>query len=184
MIDVGFRELKDTVADLRNKQSVRRPYFMSASIPVPNGGRAKATLVCDQDADIAVCGLNGTVVAPADVYGRRLPFASTIWPIPYPGGIVIDGWAERGLNMRVYASSDKEDTLSDPEHFMDAKTMLQPGYKIGGFSRPYPFLRYLQRDSKLTFEFINTDTYGVGDGNVFHFVSLILTCRKYEPFTR
>jgi hypothetical protein len=179
MIDVGFRELKDTVVDLRNKQSVRRPYFMSASIPVPNGGRAKATLVCDQDADIQVSGLNGTVIAPSDALGRR--FATlTIWPMPGVSG----GYCDRGLIMRVYASSDKEDTLSDPENFMDAKTMLQPGYKIGGFSRPYPFSRYLQRDSKLTFEFINTDTYGVESGNVFHFVSLVLTCRKYEPFTR
>lgn len=179
MIDVGFRELKDTVVDLRNKQAVRRPYFMSASIPVPNGGRAKATLVCDQDADIQVCGINGTVIAPSDVYGRRYN-TLTIWPMPGSAG----GYAERGLIMRAYASSDKEDTLSDPENFMDVKTMLQPGYKIGGFSRPYPFSRYLQRDSKLTFEFINNDTYGVGEGTVFHFVSLVLTCRKYEPFTR
>lgn len=179
MIDVGFRELKDTVVDLRNKQAVRRPYFMSASVPVPNGGRAKATLVCDQDADIQVCGLNGTVIAPANVLGHRFN-TITIWPMPGAAG----GYADRGLIMRIYASSDKEDTLSDPEHFMDVKTMLQPGYKIGGFSRPYPFSRYLQRDSKLTFEFINTDTYGVESGNVFHFVSLVLTCRKYEPFTR
>lgn len=176
MLEVGFRELKDTVVDLRNKQSVRRPYFLSASIPVPNNGRAKATLVCDQDADIEVCGLNGTVVAPADVFGRRAAGSLTIWPMAN----VAAGYAERGLFMRVYASSDKEDTLSDPENFMDVKTFLQPGYMIGAFSRPFPFTRYLQRDSKLTFEFLNKDT----TSELFHFVSLTLTCRKYEPFTR
>lgn len=181
MIEVGFRELKDTVVDMRNKQAIRRAYFLSASIPVPNGGRAKATLVCDQDADIMVMGFNGSIVAPATVAGQRAGRASTIWPAPSNNGN-IDGYAERGLLMRIYASSDKEDTLSDPENFMDAKTMLQPGYQIGTFSRPFPFKRYLQRDSKLTFEFINTDT--ANRGEVFHFVSLVLSCRKYEPFTR
>lgn len=181
MIDVGFRELKDTMVDMRNKQAVRRTYFLSASIPVPNGGKAKATLVCDQDADIQVMGFNGSVVAPSDVHGRRLPNTSTIWPVPSNNGAV-DGYAERGLIMRIYASSDKEDTLSDPENFMDVKTMLQPGYQIGAFSRPYPFRRYLQRDSKLTFEFINNDTANIG--TAFHFVSLVLSCRKFEPFTR
>ena len=182
MIDVGFRDLKDTVVSMRNRQSVSRPYFMSASIPVPNGGRGKATLVCDEDADIQVCGFNGTIIAPSDVFGRRLPNTSTIWPLPYAGGVAIDGWAERGLIIRIYASSDKEDTLSDPEKFFDAKMMIQPGYKLGGFSRPYPFTRYLQRSGKLTFEFINTDTSNIG--TAYHFVSLVLTCRKYEPFTR
>lgn len=180
MIDVGFRELKDTVVSLRNRQSVSRPFFMSASIPVPNGGRAKATLVCDEDADIHICGFNGTVIAPADVYGRRLA-TSTIWPVPVNNGVV-DGYAERGLTMRIYAASDKEDTLSDPEHFFDVKNMIQPGYQLGAFSRPYPFTRYLQRSGKLTFEFLNTDTAHIG--TAYHFVSLVLTCRKYEPFTR
>ena len=183
MIDVGFRELKDNLSDMRNKQAVRRPYFMSASIPVPNNGRAKATLVCDQDADIMVCGLNGSIVAPSDVNGRRLSSQSTIWPIAVSGGLAIDGFAERGISMRVYASSEKELQLSDPLNFMDAKMFLQPGYRIGGFSRPMPFTRYLQRDSKLTFEFLNSDT-ATGAAPVFHFVTLILACRKYEPFTK
>lgn len=184
MIDVGFRELKDNLADMRNKQTVRRTYFMSASIPVPNGGRAKATMVCDQDADIMVYGLNGSIVAPSDVYGRRLSSQATIWPMAEFGGIGgIAGFAERGISMRAYDSSSKELQLSDPLNFMDAKMFLQPGYRIGGFSRPMPFTRYLQRDSKLTFEFLNSDTE-TGETPVFHFVTLILTCRKYEPFTK
>ncbi len=181
MIDVGFRELKDTVVSLRNRQSVSRPFFLSTSIPVPNGGRGKATVVCDEDADIHICGLNGTVIAPADEHGRRLANTTTIWPVPANNG-VIAGYAERGLIMRIYASSDKEDTLSDPENFFDVKNMIQPGYQLGAFSRPYPFSRYLQRSGKLTFEFINTDTSNLG--TAYHFVSLVLTCRKYEPFTR
>ena len=183
MIDVGFRELKDTVVDLRNKQSVRRPYFMSASIPVPNNGRGKATLVCDQDADIAIHGLNGSVVAPSDVNGRRLVLQSTIWPIAASAGLAIDGFAERGLSMRVYDASSKELQLSDPTNFMDLKMFLQPGYRVGGFSRPMPFKYFLQRDSKLSFEFLNSDT-ATGGAPVFHFVTLILACRKYEPFTK
>ncbi len=183
MIDVGFRELKDNLKDMRNKQAVRRPYFMSASIPVPNNGRAKATLVCDQDADICVLGLNGSIVAPSDVNGRRLASQATIWPITAVGGAGVAGFAERGISMRVYDSSSKELQLSDPLNFMDAKMFLQPGYRIGGFSRPMPFTHYLQRDSKLTFEFLNSDTE-TGEAPVFHFVTLVLTCRKYEPFTK
>lgn len=183
MIDVAFRELKDNLADMRNKQTVRRPYFMSASIPVPNGGRGKATLVCDQDADIMVCGLNGSIVAPSDVNGRRLTTQTTIWPIAESAGVAVDGFAERGISMRVYDSSAKELQLSDPLNFMDAKMLLQPGYRVGGFRQPYPFTRYLQRDSKLTFEFLNSDT-ATGEVSVFHFVTLVLTCRKYEPFTK
>lgn len=180
MIDVGFRELKDNLIDMQKKQSFRRPYFLSASIPVPNGGRGKATLVCDQDADIRVCGLNGSIVAPSDVYGRRLDSQTTIWPVV---DSISSGFAERGISMRVYDSSAKELQLSDPLNFMDAKMFLQPGYRIGGFSRPMPFTRYLQRDSKLTFEFLNSDTANA-EVAVFHFVTLMLTCYKYEPQTR
>lgn len=183
MMEVAFRELKDNLADMRNKQSVRRPYFMSASIPVPNNGRGKATLVCDQDADIMVHGLTGSIVAPSDVNGRRLPAQATIWPIAQTGAGAIAGFAERGISMRVYDSSSKELQLSDPTFFMDAKMFLQPGYRIGGYSRPMPFTRYLQRDSKLTFEFLNSDTE-TGEAPVFHFVTLVLACRKYEPLTK
>ncbi len=178
MIDIAFRELKDNLSDMRNKQAVRRPYFMSASIPVPNGGMAKATLVCDQDADIMVHGLNGSIIAPADVNGRRLTNQASTWPISEAYG-----YAERGISMRVYESSAKEMQLSDPANFMDAKMFLQPGYRIGGLSRPMPFTRYMQRDSKLTFEFLNSDTE-TGETPVYHFVTLILTCRKYESFTK
>ncbi len=179
-MDVGFRELKDNAVDMRNKQAVRRPYFMSASIPVPNGGIARATLVCDQDADIYIQGLTGSIVAPSDVYGRRLENVATIWPTPAYDGQVA-GYAERGIKMRIYAAADKEDTLSDPEQYLDAKMILQPGYQIGGFSRPYAFSRYLRRDSKLTFEFLNMDA---AQADVFHFVSLVLTCKKLDPFTK
>jgi hypothetical protein len=85
--------------------------------------------------------------------------------------------------MRIFANSDKEDSLSDPQNFADVKTILQPGYAIGRMSRPFPFSRYLKRGDKLTFEFLNTDT-GTGEVALFHYVTLTLSCRKYEPFTR
>lgn len=179
-MDVGFRELSDNLEDIRNKQAVRRPFFMGASIPVPNGGMGRATLVCDQDADLWVCGLNATIVAPSDVNGRRLVTQATSWPITAPGGVAGVGYAERGITMRIFASSDKEDQLSDPLNFMDAKMLLQPGYRVGGYHKPYPFTRYMQRDSKLTFEFLNSDTVA----GAYHFVTLVLTCKKYDPFTR
>lgn len=186
MLEVGFRDLKDNLTDMRNKQAVRRTYFMSASIPVRNGGRGKATLVCDQDADIQILGLNGSIVAPADVYGRRLTTQPTIWPLVEQAGFAIEGYAERGIIMRVYDSSAKELQLSDPLNFMDAKMFLQPGYRIGAMFRPMPFRHYMQRDSKLTFEFINTDTAPdyAEERPPYHFVTLVLTCRKYEPFTK
>lgn len=185
MLEVGFRELKDSAKDLRNKQAVRRPYFLGASIPVPNGRMARATLVCDQDADILITGINGTVTAPADVYGRRLPYDGALWPLFQSGGSGFSGYAERGLKVRVFASSDKEDTLSDPVNFMEVKNFLQPGYRVGGFARPYPFTHYLQRNAKLTFEFLNLDTTAPAfEAPIFHFVSLTLTCRKYDPFTK
>lgn len=184
MIEVGFRELKDSAKDLRDKQAVRRPYFLSASIPVPNGGIARATLVCDRDADIMVKGLNGTVTAPADVAGRRLLTQATDFPFAVTNaGLAVDGFASGGLLMRVFHASDKEDQLSDPINLLDARNFLQPGYFLGRLTRPYPFSRYLRRDSKLTFEFVNQDTR-TGEGGVFHFVNLTLSCFKYEPFTR
>lgn len=182
MLEVGFRELKDSIKDIRDKQTARRPYYLSASIPVVNGGRARATLVCDRDADIYVFGLNGTVTAPATSAGRRLPNQATDFPMGVTlGGLAIDGFAERGLLMRVFDNSESEDQLSDPVNLMEAKNFLQPGYFIGKFARPYPFCRYLRRDSKLTFEFFNQET---PNAEVFHFVNLTLSCRKYESFTR
>jgi hypothetical protein len=180
MLTVGFRDLKESATDLRDKQAVRRPYYLTASVPVPNNGRAKATLVCDEDADIYIMGLTGSIVAPANVDGvRNVSFTS----FPMPGMLTDSEFACGGLQLRIYASSDKEDTLSDPEIFFDARNILQPGYAIGRFARPYPFSRYLKRGDKLTFEFLNLDT-GDLDGNTFHYVSLTLTCRKYDPFTR
>lgn len=183
-MNVGFRELKDNIVDIRNKQSVRRPFFMSASIPVPNGGGlARATLVCDQDADILILGLNGSIVAPADVHGRRLPTQATHYPMTAPAGVAGVGFAERGLVMRILETDSKHHELTDPTFYMDAKNLIQPGYRIGGFSRPYPWKWYLMRDSKLTFEFINNDM-ATGEAPVFHFITLVLTCKKYEPFTK
>lgn len=181
MVEVGFRELGESLADMRNKQAVRRPYFLSASIPVPNGGQARATLVCDVDADIQIVGINGSIVAPSDVYGRRLESQATIWPVSAPGGVAVNGYAERGLVMRIFETNNKDLSLSDPDNYMDAKMFLQPGYRIGGLSRPMPWKRYMQRSSKLSFDFINRDAVAEG---VYHYVTLVLTCRKYEPFTK
>lgn len=184
MLEVGFRELGENLQDLRNKQSVRRPYFMSASLPVPNGGQGRITLVCDQDADIQILGLNGTIVAPADVNGRRVMSAHSIFPLSVTAlGVAIDGYAERGLKMRIFETNDKNLSLSDPDNYMDAKMFLQPGYRVGDLSRPMPWKRYLQRDSKLSFDFINSDT-ATGGVALYHFVTLILTCRKYDPLTK
>lgn len=184
MLEVGFRELGESLQDLRNKQSVRRTYFMSASIPVPNGnGQGRITLVCDQDADIQILGLNGTIVAPADVNGRRVINAASIFPLSSVAGVDVAGYAERGLKMRIFETNDKNLSLSDPDNYMDVKMFLQPGYRVGGLSRPMPWKRYLQRDSKLSFDFINTDT-ATGGVALYHFVTLILTCRKYDPLTK
>jgi len=182
MLEVGFRELKDAATDLRNKQSVRRPYFMTASIPVPNGGLARATLVGDSDADTYITGINGAIIAPADANGRRVLTGNTIWPVPFTGAQP-QGYAETGLRMRWFENSDKELSLSDPNTFCSCRSILQPGYRMGWFSRPFPFERFLKRGAKLTFEFINSDT-GTGPVPLFHFVSLTLTCKKYDGFVR
>lgn len=184
MAEVGFRDLQESATDLRNKQAVRRPYYLSGAVAVPNGGNAKITFVCDKDADICVLGINGTVIAPATFNGFREDGATPmLWPLnPVTP---IGGYAERGLFMRVYDGSKKGYQLSDPKEYMDVKEYLQPGYIPGAFSRPVPFRHYMKRDDKLIFEFINKDTStSESRGRIYHFVTLNLTCRKYEPFTK
>lgn len=180
MLEVAFRDLRESAIDIRNKQAFRYPFKMGASILVPNGnGLARATLVADETVDIEVMGLNATVVAPCDSYGRRLISQSSSFPMPGAA----TGYAERGIRLRWFAASEKEDQLSDPLTLVDAKNLFQPGYMPGRFKQAYPLHRYLKRSDKLTFELLNTDT-ATGEGGVFHFVTLVLSCRRYETFTK
>lgn len=186
MLTVGFRDLHQAAIDIRNKQGVRYPYFLEASVAVPNGGLARASLVADQDADIFIFGLNGVVIAPADDAGRRRGNDPSDFPfVLTPTGLPIDGTAERGLQMRIFDGTDKTLQLSDPVNLVDVKTLLQPGYFPGAFSRPVDFRHYLRRNGKLTFEFFNADqAVSPFETPLFHFVTLTLSCHKYEPFTK
>lgn len=176
MLEVAFRDLRESAIDVRNKQAFRYPFKMGACIPVPNGnGLARATLVADESVDIEVIGLNATVIAPCDVYGRRLTSQASSFPMP----AAATGYAERGIRLRWFAASEKEDQLSDPLTMVDAKNIFQPGYMPGRFRQAYPIHRYLKRSDKLTFELLNTDT-ATGETPVFHFVTLLLSCRRYE----
>lgn len=196
MIEIGFRDLKEAADDIRNKQAVRYTYYLSASIPVQNNKSAKAVLAADQDADIQITHITASVIAPSDISGYRLTSQGTDFPLPGSPS----GYAERGLTLNVYAGSNKNLQLSDPTIFktavppytehgfnFDCKTILQPGYLPGQFSRPVPFDYYLKVGDKLTFQFFNRDTK-IGDVdespiNLYHFVTLTLTCKKLEAFS-
>jgi hypothetical protein len=203
MFDVGFRDLVDSANDIADKQVFRHTFFFSGSVAVPNRalgnpGRAKITVVADQDADILITGINGTVIAPATAAGRRSDAAATIFPFGNTAaGVAIPGFASDGLEVDIYSGSEKSDKLTDlpgdniintvalgviaqPTR-LKVRDLLNPGYFPGRYTRPAPFRRYLRKSDKLVFEFFNNDTT---EGGLFHFVSILLTCRKYEAVTR
>jgi hypothetical protein len=203
MIDVGFRDLHDNVVDLRNKQTARHPFFMSGSVLVPNRvggipGMAKLTLVADQDADILITGINGSVIAPADSAGRRSAASASLFPFGISNvGVPIPGFAGAGLEVSAYAGTNQALQLIpipdrrvvndlalgvvEVTNSVPVGNFLQPGYFLGRFVRPYPWRYYLRRSDKLVFQFHNRDTTA---GNLFHFVSIVLTCKKYSVNTR
>lgn len=197
MIDLGFRDLTQSITDLRNKQATRHAFFMAAKIAVPNGGEAKAFFVPDQDADFEIKGLVGAVVAPSNAAGVRYSTGVAQSLFPLNGVSPANGYAERGLIMRVYDGKSGLQ-LSDPEPdswernvpanpLLDAKSYLQPGYRIGCFSQPQVFKYYLRKASKLVFQFYNNDTVNLVNDNpvqVYHTVSLVLSGRKCDSGTR
>lgn len=106
MLDIAYRNSGDATLDLIAKQATRYTYYYTARIPVPVGGEAKLFIVPDEDADVEITGLVGSVVALSDASGRRIelgagPVITTLWPMP---GQVQNAqtFSERGLIVSVY----------------------------------------------------------------------------------
>ena len=184
-MEIGFRNLKEGIVDLRNKQATRQTFFATGKVAVPSGGQASISFVPDEDADLAISGLVGSVVAPSNAQGYRVAGA-TLWPVNplYPA----NGYAERGLILQIFDGKSGLQ-LTDPEPdkwevnlgfnpLVNVKDFLQPGYQIGAMSEPQVFRYYLRRGNKLVFKFYNRDTAVQAGDPVFHTVAVTLSGRK------
>lgn len=193
-VDIAFRSLTEGITDLRDKQATRQTFFMSAKVPVPNGGSMKMYFVPDMDADFAITGLTGSVVAPSDAAGNRYApnLAHTLWPLN--GAAPVNGYAERGLILQIYDAQNGL-RLSDPSPdkwevnlpfnpLVNVKDFLQPGYRLGAFTQPQKFCYYLRRTNKLVFEFFNRDTTVQHGRLVYHTVAITLCGRKVMMETK
>jgi hypothetical protein len=139
MLEIAYRNLDDALVDLRDKQATRQNFFMTGKVPVPNRGRAKIVFVPDMDGDFDIRGITASVVAPTDIYGRRMTPENGITDFPIalrtwnddPVGPPRSNYAERGLILRIY--DGKSDLmLSDPEPDM---TLNQ---NAGNGTSPFP----------------------------------------------
>jgi hypothetical protein len=106
MLDIAYRNSGDATLDLIAKQATRYTYYYTARMAIPNGGEGKLFIVPDEDADVEITGLVGSVVGLSDKHGRRLPNnlgnnLNTLWPMP--GQAQNNGsFAEKGLIVSIY----------------------------------------------------------------------------------
>jgi hypothetical protein len=154
-------------------------FTYSISVAVKNNDSKTVSLQIEQDADFFIQNITGSIIAPADVNGLRLPAQTSDFPLAgavNAAGALI-GFADHGLSVKI-TDTGAGRTLTNG--YIPLELILTPGYREQ-FDKPYEFKYYADRNSKLKFEFMNRDTKANVGVQAYHYVTIALKGYKLTP---
>ena len=173
-----LRSIENEVRNLREIQKYKFNYTYTASVAVQNNTTSTITLNISHDAHILFEQMTGSVIAPSDINGIRLPTDTTDFPLP--GAVsaagALQGFATAGLSMRI---TDVGPGRVLQNGFVPLETLLTPGYREHYFV-PQPFKYFAKQDTKFKFEFTNRDTATNVSYLLYHYVTITLKGYRYE----
>ncbi len=151
MAGPAFKQVAHEQVHNRNVQKYKFNFTYHIFSIVNASAVTPFTLAIEQDADMLIEKISGTMVGPVDENG--IPTVSNT-DFPQPGIAPGAGFAGDGLTIAITDTGPGRDLTSGS---VNAKEILSPGYGIQMYL-PYPIKYFAIRNSKLRFTFTNRDT--------------------------
>lgn len=146
-----FKQVAYEQVHSRNIQRFKFNYSYHVHAIVAASASLPTILTIEQDADFLLEKFTGSVYGPCDDNG--IPTA-TATDFPMPGIAAGAGHAGRGLTVRITDQGSGRDMTNG---YVPVETLLTPGYGYQ-FHLPYPAKYFMNRSSKIRFDFRNRDT--------------------------
>lgn len=178
-----FRNVGDEKALEVRLQRVKAPKAFTITSFIPNGG-SRSIIFLPPDGDFLLSFVSGSAQGPVTAAGLRIAAGATTFQAPG----TTTGYAERGLQIRVYDASSANRQLNGPsenfalsvaaqKQWMPVGDFLTPGYGFKPFFRMLPFRYLIEKGGQLNIDVQNLDT---GGADQFHRLDMNFLGYMYE----